>query len=71
MNYTKTGERRLRLKSLAVAGQGLDRAIGVAIMEIAQTKGLDTKLISTIQAYILPAQERWRKALAKAEGEEV
>ena len=55
---------------MAVAGQGLDRAIGVAIMEIAQTKGLDTKLISTIQAYILPAQEKWRKALAKADGKE-
>ncbi len=53
---------------MAEAGQGLDRAIGTAILEIAQTNGLDTKLLSTIQAYILPAQEKWRKAIAKAEG---
>ena len=50
------------------AGQELDRAIGVAILEIAQTTGLEPKLISIIQDYILPAQEKWRQASAKAEG---
>jgi len=51
-----------------IAGQGLDYAIGSAIIEIAKNTKLDNKIAEIIQQYIVPAQENWRKALAKAEG---
>ena len=54
---------------MAESGQALDAAIGNAIMKIAQAITLSTALIQIIQADILPAQKKWRKALAKAVGE--
>ncbi len=53
---------------MATAGQELDKAIGIAIMEIAGATKLSAAFIQIIQTAILPAQEKWRKVLAKAEG---
>lgn len=51
-----------------LAGQGLDSAIGSAIIEIARVATFNEPLLNIINTYILPAQENWRKALAKASG---
>ena len=55
--------------NMCLAGQELDSAIGKAIIEIAKTTILDENLADIVKNYILPAQETWRKALAKANGE--
>jgi len=51
------------------SGTGLDIAIGEAIIKIAQATKLSNALIQIIQETVLPAQQNWRKAKAKAEGE--
>ena len=53
---------------MAESGTELDTAIGQAIIKIAQATKLSNALIQIIQETVLPAQEKWRKALAKAEG---
>ena len=50
------------------SGTELDKAIGEAIIKIAQATKLSNALIQIIQETVLPAQENWRKAKAKAEG---
>ncbi len=49
-------------------GKGLDLAIGQALLKIAQTSGLSEEWMDIVQTILLPAQEKWRQALAKAEG---
>jgi len=53
---------------MAQSGAELDRAIGEAIIKVAQATKLSNALIQIIQTTVLPAQEKWRKALPKAEG---
>ena len=53
-----------------LAGQGLDYAIGSAIIEVAKATTLTPELLAIINTYILPAQENWREALKSAEGKE-
>lgn len=50
------------------SGQGLDLAIGQTIMKLAETSGINDDFMNAIQKYLIPAQEKWRTALAKAEG---
>lgn len=50
------------------AGKGLDCAIGQALMKIAET-GLTKEWEKVVVNIILPAQENWRKALAKAKAD--
>jgi len=54
--------------AMAKSGRELDVAIGNAIMKIAQATALSNALIQIIKQDILPAQIKWREALAKAEG---
>jgi len=55
---------------MAQSGVELDKAIGEAIIKIAQATKLSNALIQIIQETVLPAQENWRKALAKVERRE-
>ncbi len=55
-------------KNMYEAGQELDLAIGQGLIMIAKTFRLGQEWVNIVQTIILPAQEKWRKALAKAEG---
>ena len=66
--YIQYCDKHSAAPEMAESGTELDTAIGQAIIKIAQATKLSNALIQIIQETVLPAQEKWRKALAKAEG---